>query len=356
MRLVFAGTPAPALPSLAALIESPRHEVVAVLTRPDAPTGRGRRMAPSPVAELAQERGVPVLRPRTPNTDEFVAELAALEPDCCPVVAYGSLLKPAVLAVPRVGWVNLHFSVLPAWRGAAPVQAGIRHGDEVGGATTFLLDEGMDTGPVYGVVTETIGPRETSGELLERLSYSGARLLVATLDGIEDGTLGPVPQPGEGASLAPKVTVADAEVDWNRPAMAVDRLVRSVTPEPGAWSTLGGERIGLGPVRPLDAGEESPGLAPGELRVEKRRVLVGTGGGAVQLGEVRAPGKRPMPAPDWARGARLEPGSRLGDAAAAAVGCGAVGSGPVEPGAVGSGPVERGAVEPGPVEPGAEAR
>jgi methionyl-tRNA formyltransferase len=270
-------------------------------------------MAPSPVAELAQERGVPVLRPRTPNNADFVSELAALEPDCCPVVAYGSLLKPAVLAVPRVGWVNLHFSVLPAWRGAAPVQASIRHGDEVGGATTFLLDEGMDTGPVYGVVTETIGPRDTSGELLERLSHSGARLLVATLDGIEDGTLGPVPQPGEGASLAPKVTVADAEVDWSGPAMEVDRLVRSVTPEPGAWSTLGEARIGLGPVEPVDPSSLSGSLAPGELRVEKRRVLVGAGTGAVQLGEVRAPGKRPMPAPDWARGARLQPGARLGD-------------------------------------------
>jgi methionyl-tRNA formyltransferase len=271
-------------------------------------------MAPSPVAELAQEHGIPVLRPRTPNTPDFVGELAALEPDCCPVVAYGSLLKPAVLGVPRDGWVNLHFSVLPAWRGAAPVQASIRHGDEVGGASTFLLDEGMDTGPVYGVVTETIGPRDTSGDLLERLSHSGARLLVATLDGIEDGTLGPVPQPADGASLAPKVTVADAEVDWSAPARVVDRLVRSVTPEPGAWSTFDGERLGLGPVQPVDAGEAHD-LAPGELRVEKRRVLVGAGTGAVQLGEVRAPGKRPMPAPDWARGARPQPGARLGSPA-----------------------------------------
>jgi methionyl-tRNA formyltransferase len=312
VRLVFAGTPAPALPSLAALLDSPRHDVVAVLTRPDAPTGRGRRMAPSPIAELAQEHGVPVLRPRTPNTAEFVDELAALEPDCCPVVAYGSLLKAPVLAVPRNGWVNLHFSVLPAWRGAAPVQASIRHGDQVGGATTFLLDEGMDTGPVYGVVTESIGPYDTSGDLLGRLAHSGARLLVATLDGIEDGALGPVTQPGEGASLAPKVTVADAEVDWSRPASAVDRLVRSVTPEPGAWSTLDGERLGLGPVRPVDLPDDLPALAPGELRVEKRRVLIGAGTGAVALGEVRAPGKRPMPAPDWARGARLRPGARLG--------------------------------------------
>jgi methionyl-tRNA formyltransferase len=312
VRLAFAGTPAAAVPSLAALLDSPRHDVVAVLTRPDAPTGRGRKLAASPVAELAAEHGVPVLRPATPNTPEFVAELSGYEPDCCPVVAYGALLKPPVLAVPPKGWVNLHFSVLPAWRGAAPVQAGIRHGDEVGGASTFELEAGMDTGPVYGVVTETIGPRDTAGDLLDRLSRSGAGLLLATLDGIEDGTLAPVPQPADGVSLAPKVTVADAEVDWARPAMAIDRLVRSVTPEPGAWSTLGDERLGLGPVRPLDRADYALGLAPGELRVEKRRVLVGTGSTAVELGEVRAAGKKPMPAPDWARGARLAEDARLG--------------------------------------------
>ncbi|MDQ1629137.1 MAG: methionyl-tRNA formyltransferase [Actinomycetota bacterium] len=312
MRLVFAGTPAAAVPSLAALLASPRHEVAAVLTRPDAPTGRGRRMAASPIAELAAEHDVPVLRPGTPNTPEFVDELAALRPDCCPVVAYGALLKAPALAVPPKGWVNLHFSLLPAWRGAAPVQAGIRHGDEVGGASTFQLEPGMDTGPVYGVVTETIGPRDTAGELLERLSHSGARLLLATLDGIEEGTLRPVPQPDEGVSLAPKVTVAEAEIDWGSSSMVIDRLVRSVTPDPGAWSTLDGERIGLGPVRPLGRAEYAEGLAPGELRVEKRRVLVGTGSTAVELGEVRAAGKRPMPAPDWARGARPAPGARLG--------------------------------------------
>ncbi|MGI8815511.1 MAG: methionyl-tRNA formyltransferase [Pseudonocardia sp.] len=319
MRLVFAGTPAAAVPSLAALLAAPRHEVVAILTRPDAPTGRGRRMAASPVAELAAEHDLPVLRPASPNTPEFVRELADYRPDCCPVVAYGALLRPPALAIPRLGWVNLHFSLLPAWRGAAPVQASVRHGDEVGGASTFRLEEGMDTGPVYGVVTETIGPRDTAGALLERLSHSGAGLLVATLDGIEDGTLRPVPQPAEGASLAPKVTVADAEVDWRSSSTAVDRLVRSVTPEPGAWSTLGEERIGLGPVRPVDgphglASEKlgSDQLTPGELRVQKRRVLVGTGTTAVELGVVRAAGKRPMPAPDWARGVRLDPGARLG--------------------------------------------
>ena len=307
MRIVFAGTPTAALPALSALLESPRHEVVAVLTRPDAPTGRGRRLAASPVAELAVARGVPVLRPPKPNAPDFVESLAAYRPDCCPVVAYGSLLRPALLEVPRFGWVNLHFSVLPGWRGAAPVQAAIRHGDEVTGASAFRLEEGMDTGPVYGVVTESVGPRDTAGDLLGRLSRSGAELLVTTLDGIEDGVLRPVPQPVEGVSYAPKVTVADAEVSWRAPSAAVDRLVRSVTPEPGAWSTFRGERVGLGPVLPVDQG----GLLPGELRVEKRRVLAGTATGAVELSTVRAAGKREMAAPDWARGTRPEPGERF---------------------------------------------
>jgi methionyl-tRNA formyltransferase len=307
VRLVFAGTPAAALPALSALLASPRHEVVAVLTRPDAPTGRGRRLAASPVAELAVEHDIPVLRPPKPSAPDFVASLAAYEPDCCPVVAYGSLLRPALLAVPAQGWVNLHFSVLPAWRGAGPVQAAIRHGDEVTGASAFRLEEGMDTGPVYGVVTESIGPRDTAGDLLGRLARSGAELLLATLDGIEDGLLRPVPQPAEGVSYAPKVTVADAEVDWRAPATAVDRLIRSVTPEPGAWTTFRAERLGLGPAHPVEQG----GLLSGELRVEKRRVLVGAATGALELSTVRAAGKREMPASDWARGIRPEPGERF---------------------------------------------
>jgi methionyl-tRNA formyltransferase len=316
MRLVFAGTPEPALPSLRALIESDRHEVVAVLTRPDAPTGRGRRLAASPVAELANEHDIPVLRPQRPADPGFVESLAAYRPDCCPIVAYGALIRPALLVVPRFGWVNLHFSVLPAWRGAAPVQAAVRHGDEVTGASVFQLEEGLDTGPVFGVVTESVGPRDTSGDLLGRLARSGAELLLATLDGIEDGTLRPVAQPVDGVSHAPKVTVADTEVDWRAPAAAVDRLVRSATPEPGAWTTFRGERLGLGPVLPV----AHEGLASGELRVERRRVLVGTATGAVELDTVRAPGKRPMPAADWARGSRPEPDERLGAELANATG------------------------------------
>jgi methionyl-tRNA formyltransferase len=326
VRLVFAGTPEPALPSLRALIDSPRHEVVAVLTRPDAPTGRGRRLSASPVAELAAEHDIPVLRPARPSEPGFVESLAAYRPDCCPVVAYGALLRPDLLAVPRLGWVNLHFSVLPAWRGAAPVQAAIRHGDEVTGASVFQLEKGMDTGPVFGVVTESIGPTDTAGDLLDRLAVSGARLLLAALDGIEDGSLRPAEQPVEGVSYAPKVTVADVEVDWRAPALAVDRLIRSATPDPGAWTTFRDERLGLGPVHPV----ELDGLSPGELRVEKRRVLVGTATGALALDLVRAPGKRPMAAADWARGSRPEPGERLGQpqpgAGLAGAGTGEVGA------------------------------
>jgi methionyl-tRNA formyltransferase len=309
VRLVFAGTPEPAVPSLRALLDSPRHEVVAVVTRPDAPAGRGRKLVRSPVGGLADEAGIPVLTPARPSDPAFLAQLAELAPDCCPVVAYGALVPRKALDVPRHGWVNLHFSLLPAWRGAAPVQAALRHGDEITGASTFRLEEGLDTGPVYGVVTEQVRPPDTAGDLLGRLATSGAALLVATLDGIEDGTLEARPQPAEGVSLAPKVTTADARVDWTAPPVAIDRLVRSVTPEPGAWSTFREERLGLGPVSLL--GADAPELEPGELVAEKRRVLVGTAGAPVQLGEVRPVGKRAMPAPDWARGVRIAARERL---------------------------------------------
>jgi methionyl-tRNA formyltransferase len=317
VRLVFAGTPDPAVPSLRALLDSPRHEVVAVVTRPDAPKGRGRRTARSPVGQLADEAGVPVLTPRRPSEPEFLARLGELAPDCCPVVAYGALVPRAALDVPARGWVNLHFSLLPAWRGAAPVQAAVRAGDEITGATTFLLEEGLDTGPTFGVVTEAVRPADTAGDLLARLADSGAQLLVATLDGIAEGTLRARPQPADGVSHAPKVSVEDARVDWAAPAAAVDRLVRSVTPEPGAWTTFRGERLGVGPVaRVPDAPgttdlPDLPDLKPGQLDVSKRRLLVGTATGPVVLGEVRPQGKRAMPAPDWARGVRIESGELL---------------------------------------------
>jgi methionyl-tRNA formyltransferase len=308
VRLLFAGTPEPAVASLRALLASPRHEVVGVLTRPDAPAGRGRRLVRSPVGLLADEAGVPVFTPARPSEPEFLDALRALAPDCCPVVAYGALIRRAALDVPRHGWVNLHFSLLPAWRGAAPVQAAIRHGDDITGATTFRLAEGMDTGPTFGVVTEPIRFTDTAGDLLGRLAESGARLLVATMDGIEDGTLHAVAQPADGVSYAGKVGADDARVDWATPPPALDRLVRSVTPEPGAWTTFRGERLGLGRVRPL---AEGPDLKPGELRAERRRVLVGTVGAPMELGEVRPVGRRAMPAPDWARGVRIGVGEVL---------------------------------------------
>src|SRR3954464_15235780 len=183
MRLVFAGTPAPAVPTLKALIESERHEVLAVVTRPDAPAGRGRHVVRSPVGALADEHGIEVFTPKKVRDPEFLDRLRDLAPDCCPVVAYGALLPQVALDIPAHGWVNLHFSLLPAWRGAAPVQAAIRAGDEITGAPPFLLEEGLDTGPTYGVVTEVIGERDTSGDLLGRLARSGAGLLVATMDG-----------------------------------------------------------------------------------------------------------------------------------------------------------------------------
>ena len=308
MRLVFAGTPRAALPSLRALLASPRHEVIAVLTRPDAPTGRGRRVERSPVAALADEYGVEVLTPRRPSEPAFLDRLRELAPDCAPVVAYGALVPRTALDVPKHGWVNLHFSLLPAWRGAAPVQAAIRHGDEITGASVFRLEEGLDTGPVYGVLTEPVRPRDTAGELLDRLAEAGAQLLVATLDGIEDGVLEPQSQPADGVSLAPKVTVDDARVDWTVPAVAVDRLVRSVTPDPGAWTVFRGERLKLGPVTPSTETD----LAPGELSVGKHAVLVGAATAAVELGEVQPHGRKRMPAADWARGARVTSGERLG--------------------------------------------
>jgi methionyl-tRNA formyltransferase len=310
VRLVFAGTPQAALPALGALLGSPRHRVLAVLTRPDAPVGRGRRVVRSPVAALADEHGVEVLTPRRPREPEFLDRLRELAPDCAPVVAYGALVPRVALDIPRHGWVNLHFSLLPAWRGAAPVQAAIRHGEEITGASVFRLEEGLDTGPVYGVLTEPVRPRDTAGELLERLAGAGAGLLLATLDGIEDGTLRPRPQPADGVSLAPKVTVADARVDWSVPAAAVDRLVRAVTPDPGAWTEFRGERLKLGPVTPAAAVD---GLLPGQLLVAKHEVLVGAAAGqAVRLGEVQPHGRTRAAAADWARGARIGPGERFG--------------------------------------------
>jgi methionyl-tRNA formyltransferase len=315
MRLVFAGTPAAAVPSLDALLSS-RHEVAAVVTRPDAPAGRGLRLAPSPVAQRAEAAGVEVLRPSRPRDPDFQARLRQIGPDCCPVTAYGALIPQVALDIPPHGWVNLHFSLLPAWRGAAPVPHAILHGDDVTGATTFALVRELDAGPVYGVVTEPIRPADTAGDLLERLSQSGAGLLAATLDGIESGELRPRPQPPDGISHAPKITQADAQVSWKRAAPAVHRLIRACTPSPGAWTALDGARLKLGPIAVSAAagGDDQDAVpGPGALRVLRSRVLVGTGTVPVELGLVQPDGKRWMPAADWARGLRLgERGMVLG--------------------------------------------
>lgn len=308
MRVVFAGTPEVALPSLRAIAES-RHDVVGVVTRPDAPSGRGRKLVASPVAQLAEELGVPVLKPAHPKDPDFQRRLRELRPDCCPVVAYGALLPQSALDIPEHGWVNLHFSLLPAWRGAAPVQRALWSGDELTGATTFRIVAALDAGPTYGVVTERIRVTDTSGELLDRLARAGAPLMVATLDGIEDATLEARPQPEQGVTFAPKILAEDAEVRWADPAQAVDRQVRACTPAPGAWTLFEGERFKLGPVRPEP---DAPSLEAGAVAVGKSAVHVGTGTVPVRLGEVKAFGKKQMPAADWARGVRLESGARFG--------------------------------------------
>jgi methionyl-tRNA formyltransferase len=306
MRLVFAGTPEVALPSLAAIAAS-GHELLAVVTRPDAPAGRGRHLARSPAGAWGDEHGVPVLTPARPREPAFLDRLRELAPDCVPVVAYGALVPPAALAIPRHGWVNLHFSLLPAWRGAAPVQHAVLRGDEVTGASVFELEEGLDTGPVYGTLTTEIRPTDTSGDLLGRLAVSGATLLVDVLDAIADGRARAVPQPVDGVTLAPKLTVDDARVRWTEPAFGVDRRIRACTPAPGAWTTLRGERVKLGPVRPVRVAA----IEPGSLHVDREEVLVGTATTPVALGIAQAAGKKPMPAAAWVRGLRLTAEDRL---------------------------------------------
>ena len=308
MRIVFGGTPDVAIPSLDALADS-RHELVAVVTRPDAPSGRGKKLTASPVAQRAAELGIEVLKPPRPRDEEFVTRLTELAPDCCPVVAYGALLPQRVLDIPRHGWVNLHFSLLPAWRGAAPVQHAILAGDQTTGATTFRIVLELDAGPIFATVTEPIRPHDTAGDLLHRLSLSGARLLVDTLDGIQDGTLTATPQPETDAqvSYASKINVEDGRIDWTQPAEVLDRLIRACAPAPGAWTTFRGERFKINSARIFDTV-----LAPGELQISKRAVRVGTATQALELAEIQAQGKKPMAAADWARGITFEPEPRLG--------------------------------------------
>ena len=306
VRLVFAGTPEVAVPALDALVAS-RHEVVAVLTRPDAPAGRGRTPKESPVARRAAELGIDVLKPASPSGPEFLNQLAELNPDCCPVVAYGAILSREALDLPVFGWVNLHFSVLPAWRGAAPVQRSIMAGDEVTGACVFSIVEELDAGPVLGLLTERILDTDTAGDLLDRLAQYGAGLLKDAMDHIEDGDISAQNQNGHGLSYAPKITVGDARIDWNRPAFAIDRQIRGCTPAPGAWTTLDGKRFKVGPV--TNSAENS--LKPGDISVGKNAVSIGTATTDVVLVEVQPHGKKRMNAADWGRGAKLDVGARF---------------------------------------------
>ncbi len=301
MRLVFAGTPVTALPSLDAISASV-HELVGVVTRPASPQGRSARLVPSPVAQWAQERGVEVLAPEHPKDRDFRDRLAALAPDCCPVVAYGALLPQRTLDIPVHGWVNLHFSLLPAYRGAAPVQRAVMDGVHVTGATTFRIVRELDAGPMYGSITEPVAPLDTAGELLDRLAIRGAELLVETLDRIAAG-VEPTPQPVEGLSYAAKLELGDVRIDWTRPARELADLVRGANPEPGAWTTIGGERF-----RVLLAEACDEALPHGAIDARRREVLVGTGSASLRLLTVQPVGRKAMAGADWGRGARLSGG------------------------------------------------
>ncbi|MGO3327082.1 methionyl-tRNA formyltransferase [Gordonia sp. (in: high G+C Gram-positive bacteria)] len=312
MRLVFAGTPDVAVPTLKELIDTPDHDVVGVITRPDTTAGRGRRAVRSAVGAVADEAGIEVLTPRRMSDPDVAEVLARWSPDLGVVVAYGGLIGQDVLELPAHGWVNLHFSILPAWRGAAPVQASIAAGDEITGASVFALEAGLDTGPVYGTLTEQIRPTDTAGDLLARLSESGSGLMKAVVDGIAVGELAAVPQDAAGVSHAAKITVDDARVRWDLPSHLVERAIRAHTPAPGAWTMIGDVRLKLGPVTPADTDPGLPGpLDVGQIGATKKAVFVGTASGAVRLGTVQAPGKKAMNAPDWARGTRLDENGRL---------------------------------------------
>lgn len=299
MRLVFAGTPEVAVPALDALVAS-RHEVVGVVTRQDAPAGRGRKLTPSPVAARAAELGIETVKPASPKDPDFQEWLRAKDVDVCPVVAYGALLPTSALEIPRFGWVNLHFSVLPRWRGAAPVQRAIMAGDAVIGTTCFQIVKALDAGDIYRVAERPM-PEAPAGAVLALLATEGAQQLVDTVDAIEAGET-PAPQPEDGVTYAHKITVDDARLDWTRPAVDLLHHVRGCSPDPGAWCLLDGQRFKV-----YDAAlADGEALAPGQVQVTKRAVLVGTDDGVLELVEVQAPGKKRMRALDWARGAKPE--------------------------------------------------
>jgi methionyl-tRNA formyltransferase len=297
MRLVFAGTPAPAVPSLRRLAAS-AHDIAAVVTRRDAPVGRKRVLTPSPVAAAAEELGLPVIRADRVDEDA-TGRIAALAPDLGVIVAYGGLIREPLLSTPRLGWINLHFSLLPRWRGAAPVQRALIAGDETTGAAVFRLVPELDAGPVFGMLEQPIGRNQTAGHLLESLADSGARLLSGIVDDLDAGTARAVEQDGE-VTLAPKLELDDGRLDWSRPAAELDARIRGTTPEPGAFALLDSEER----LKVLDAtiahGEGALGAGAFDLR--GGRLLVGTGTDPLHLVTVHPAGKRAMPAADWWRG------------------------------------------------------
>lgn len=296
MRLVFAGTPAPAVPTLERLVAGP-HEVVGVVTRPPAPLGRKRVLTPSPVAQAADRLDVPVIEAARLD-DRATAALAALEPDLGVIVAYGGLVREPLLSLPEHGWINLHFSLLPAWRGAAPVQRALIAGDAVTGASVFQLVAELDAGDVFATVQRAVGEGETAGELLDALAASGAELTAGVVDAIGSGTAISTPQAGD-PSFAPKLTIDDARLDWDQPTAAVDARFRGVTPEPGAFTEVGGARLKVLEARPF---HDRANLAAGVVRAEGKRIVVGTADGAVEVLRVQPAGRTAMGAADWWRG------------------------------------------------------
>ncbi|MDP8960877.1 MAG: methionyl-tRNA formyltransferase [Actinomycetota bacterium] len=305
VRIAFLGTPDAAVPSLRTLALAGDVEVAAVVTNPDRPRGRSRRPVPPPVKVAAAELDLPVWQPARPA--EIASELCALTLDAAAVVAYGALLPPSVLAAVRRGFVNLHFSLLPRWRGAAPVQHAVRAGDRVSGVTTFVLDEGMDTGPVLDQLKVGIGPEETAGELLARLAELGAPVLLHSLRRLAAGEQ-PVSQPAEGGTLAPKISPEDVAIDWDASALEIVRLVRSANPVPGAHTSFRGRRLKVWRARVAHP-EGPPGRVAG---VDSDGPVVGTGEGAVVLTELQPEGRPRMPGVAFIRGYRPEPGERLG--------------------------------------------
>lgn len=279
-----------------------------MVTRPDAPAGRGKRLVASPVAQRAEELGIEVLKPVHPRDPDFQEQLAALDVDCCPVVAYGAILPQSVLDIPRHGWVNLHFSLLPRWRGAAPVQRAIMAGDTETGACVFNIVPELDAGDVYAELRTPIGANETAGDLLSRLAIDGAPVLSSVMDALEAGTAVATPQPTEGVTVAPKLTVAEAEVDWSATDEEIDRGIRGCTPAPGAWTTFRGERFKILRARPAGGAP----LDPGVISAAKQWLHVGSGSRPVELEMVQPFGKKAMRAADWARGVDLTPNERFG--------------------------------------------